>query len=169
MKKIEYLLYYDALTGLHNRLMLQEKLLTWMSREEEEKKPLALLFVDLDRFKNINKSLGYLSGDLLLMEAGKRLQDFIGDRGMVARIGSDDFAVVLAYEESLTLAVESARQILELFSKPFLLKKEEIIISASIGISFYTVDAADMKSLLQNAEIAMHRGKGKIISFIMKR
>lgn len=80
---------------------------------------------------------------------------------MVARIGSDDFAVVLAYEESLTLAVESARQILELFSKPFLLKKEEIIISASIGISFYTVDAADMKSLLQNAEIAMHRAKEK--------
>lgn len=163
--KFETLIYSDALTGLHNRLMLQEKILAFVAEEawEEEKKAFGLFLINLDRFKNINKSLGFLSGDILLMEVGNRLKNFVGDMGLVARIGSDDFAILLSCQEpcreNLDKMLAFSKNILDLFSTPFLLKKEEIMITASIGISLFSIDAADMKSLLQNAETAVQRAK----------
>jgi len=163
--KFETLIYSDALTGLHNRLMLQEKILAFVAEEawEEEKKAFGLFLINLDRFKNINKSLGFLSGDILLMEVGNRLKNFVGDKGLVARIGSDDFAILLSCQdpcrENLDKMITFSKNILDLFSTPFLLKKEEIMITASIGISLFSIDAADMKSLLQNAETAVQRAK----------
>lgn len=163
--KFETLIYSDALTGLHNRLMLQEKILAFVAEEawEEEKKAFGLFLINLDRFKNINKSLGFLSGDILLMEVGNRLKNFVGKQGLVARIGSDDFAVLLSCQEpckeNLDSMITFSKEILDLFSTPFLLKREEIMISASIGISIFSIDAADMKSLLQNAETAVQRAK----------
>ncbi len=150
---------HDALTGLPNRTYLQQRLnLAWM-RFDREGGHLAVMFIDLDRFKMVNDSLGHHFGDLLLMQAAHRLRGCLREADMLARLGGDEFAV-LAPEAPMEVVTEIAERILLAFDRPFFINGHEVFSSCSIGIvsadSQFHLEPAD---LLRDADAAMYRVK----------
>ncbi len=158
-ERIRHLAEHDSLTGLPNRSLLQDRLRQAMARAEREQTRLALLFVDLDRFKLVNDSLGHAVGDALLVETAHRLLSSVRASDTVSRQGGDEFLVLLADIEQNDDAGRVAQKMIEALSEPCMLAGQELRITPSIGISVYPDDGADMEMLIQRADIAMYQAK----------
>lgn len=163
--RLAYLAYYDALTDLPNRALLTERLNLAIAAAHRHNASFAVLFLDLDRFKIINDSLGHAAGDELLRTVAARLKGYIRESDTVARLGGDEFVIVaaeLAQPEDVTVL---AQGVLDILSAPMTLEGDELWISASVGIALYPLDGTDAATLLRNADAALyrakHRGKNK--------
>jgi diguanylate cyclase (GGDEF)-like protein len=160
-QRVEYLAYHDGLTGLPNRSMFSKLLSQRISEARRYDRELAVAFLDLDRFKQINDTLGHEAGDQLLQEVATRLQGCVRDSDTVARLGGDEFVVLLPELEDGKLAATVAHKILGVLAKPFTLIGHEFRITASIGISVYPRDGQDEQTLTKNADIAMYQAKAE--------
>ncbi|MGI8560391.1 MAG: putative bifunctional diguanylate cyclase/phosphodiesterase [Luteimonas sp.] len=159
-QELRYLANFDTLTNLPNRALLAERLSRAIVRARREDNRVAVLFLDLDRFKDINDSLGHAAGDRILRAAALRLQQSVGEHQTVARLGGDEFTVVL---ENITLPEEAekvARGIIMSFEAPLMLdNRQEVAVSPSIGISLYPDNAQVPTELLKQADTAMYQAK----------
>lgn len=155
---ITYMAYHDQLTGLPNRSSLKKDLDNTVEKAEKYNQNLALMFIDLDRFKFFNDSMGHVAGDQLLKEVGKRLASISQKSYKVFRQGGDEFIVILP-NTSRELSAQFAQNVNQAFEKPFLLEEKEFFISASIGISIYPTDGRDGDTLIKNADTALYRAK----------
>ena len=160
-RRVEYLAYHDGLTGLPNRSMFSKLLAQRISEARRYNKQLAVAFLDLDRFKQINDTLGHEAGDQLLMEVAARLQGCVRDSDTVARLGGDEFVVLLPEIDEGKQAVIVAQKILAVIGKAFTLIGHEFRVTASIGISLYPRDGEDEQTLTKNADIAMYQAKAE--------
>jgi diguanylate cyclase (GGDEF)-like protein len=158
-ERTRFLADHDELTELPNRSLFRQALNKALQRAERSKKMLSVLFFDLDRFKNINDSLGHDAGDEVLRAVAERLTACVRKVDMVARFGGDEFAVLTEGLSAEDQASAVARKILETLSKPMILAGRQYRPAASIGISTYPTDGRDVQSLLKNADIAMYRAK----------
>jgi len=157
--QLSYLASHDGLTGLPNRSLLQDRMSQAIAHADRNDQMLAILFIDLDRFKNINDSLGHNIGDTVLKAAGERLIDCVREVDTIARLGGDEFVVMLTgidRREDITVVANKA---LEAIAKPFTIDSYELFFTASIGISIYPKDGEDEQALLKNADTAMYRAK----------
>ncbi|MDH5822918.1 EAL domain-containing protein [Luteimonas sp. RD2P54] len=159
-QELRYLANFDTLTNLPNRALLSERLSRAIVRARRQDSRIAVLFLDLDRFKDINDSLGHAAGDRILRAAAKRLQDTVGQHHTVARLSGDEFTVVLENLETPEAAERTAREIIMAFEAPLLLdERQEIAISPSIGISLYPDHGHVPTALLKRADTAMYQAK----------
>ena len=158
-KRLAQLAYYDSLTGLPNRRLFHDRLGRALTRAKRNEKLVAIMFLDLDHFKNINDTLGHHFGDLLLQESAKRLTALIREDDTVARLGGDEFTVVLENISVVTEAETVAGKILQALSQPVYLGTQEIYVTASIGITYYPLDDNDIEKLIMNADSAMYQAK----------
>jgi diguanylate cyclase (GGDEF)-like protein/PAS domain S-box-containing protein len=158
-EQIKELAYHDALTGLPNRLLFNDRLAVAVAQAHRSSSRLAVLFLDLDRFKVINDSLGHSLGDRLLQEVGRRLQAGIREGDTVARLGGDEFILLLPGIGRAEDAAKVAEKILDMTKFPVRLEDRELFVTASIGISLYPDDGLDVDSLIKNADTAMYRAK----------
>lgn len=157
--RLEYLSYTDILTGLPNRLLLNDRLMQQIRETERHRHRMAVMFIDLDRFKLINDSLGHGSGDELLRHISERLTKCVRSNDTVARLGGDEFIIVISDIERSNDAAAVARKILRALKSPISLNERDIHISPSIGISMYPGDGKDPDVLLKHADTAMYRAK----------
>ncbi len=155
-EKLEYLAHHDPLTTLPNRLLFNARLHHALEHAERNRLTLAVIFLDLDRFKNINDSLGHPAGDLLLQQVADRLRHCVRTEDTVARIGGDEFTILLEGLGEPANAATVANKILLGFSEPFELEGRDQFVTASIGISVYPRDGRDNARLLRNADTAMY-------------
>lgn len=155
----EFQAMHDALTGLPNRAMLGERLDALLAETDNEH--VAVLFMDLNGFKDVNDALGHHTGDVLLVEVGRRLQRTIGKRGILARLGGDEFAVITGAIGGIEHAVELARELCAAIQNAFYLDQLSLEISASVGVALAPVHATDSRTLFQRAEVAMYAAKDK--------
>ncbi len=159
-QELRYLANFDTLTNLPNRALLAERLSRAIVRARREDSRIAVLFLDLDRFKDINDSLGHAAGDRILRAAAVRLQQTVGEHHTVARLGGDEFTVVLENLASIDDGDRVAREIIMSFEAPLVLDdRQEIAISPSIGISLYPDNAQVPTELLKQADTAMYQAK----------
>lgn len=158
-KHIHYLATHDALTGLANRSLLEDRIQHAIDQARRTNGVVATMFMDLNRFKNVNDSLGHDKGDLLLKEIALRLTSMMGKGDTIARLGGDEFVVVLENIAKLEDVVGIAERVLQTIEKPILLGLQEVSVSASIGISMYPKDGCDYTSLMKLADVAMYRAK----------
>jgi diguanylate cyclase (GGDEF)-like protein/PAS domain S-box-containing protein len=156
---IQHLAYHDPLTNLPNRAMFNRHLSHAMIQARRYFKGLAVLFIDLDRFKNINDTLGHDAGDRLLQEMARRLQSSLREGDLVARLGGDEFVILIEEVTDLSHVSQVARQVLTSLVKEYPLDGQLIHITASIGISTFPEDGRDEFSLMKHADVAMYRAK----------
>ncbi len=156
---LTHLANYDQLTGLPNRRLFFDRFEQALNRARRSDECVALLFVDLDHFKDINDSLGHQAGDLLLKRAADRLRTCLREYDTVARMGGDEFALILEDHVSVSQAHAIARRVLHLVAEPFPLEDREVFISASIGVTLFPFDDHGEDVLLQHADIAMYQAK----------
>lgn len=157
-ERVRSFAYFDYLTGLPNRTQFHAFLERFTSNPSEDSQ-LALMFLDLDRFKYINDTLGHSIGDQLLREVGVRLNECIGPENFLARLGGDEFTVVLPSLEHKADANLLAVKMIDVLKNPFYIQEFELYITTSIGISFYPVDADTVEGLIRNADMAMYKAK----------
>ncbi len=150
---------YDSLTGLANRTLFRKQLNHALIRADKSKYPVALIFIDLDRFKNINDAFGYDAGDQLLKQVGQRLSTCTSDGDTIARLGGDQFTIVLEGTTSIDDGALMARKIIKIMIKPFDLEGQEVFVTPSIGITIYPHDGTEEHNLMGNADTAMCRAK----------
>jgi diguanylate cyclase (GGDEF)-like protein len=160
-QRVEYLAYHDGLTGLPNRSMFSKLLSQRISEAHRYNRQLAVAFLDLDRFKQINDTLGHEAGDQLLREVATRLQGCVRDSDTVARLGGDEFVVLLPELADGKYAATVAQKILAVIAKAFTLIGHEFRVTASIGISTFPQDGEDEQTLTKNADIAMYQAKAE--------
>ena len=159
-QELRYLANFDTLTNLPNRAMLSERLSRAIVRARRQNHRIAVLFLDLDRFKDINDSLGHTAGDRILRAAAMRLQDTVGEHQTVARLGGDEFTVVLENLGEPADADDIARAIITAFEAPLVMDdRQEVVISPSIGISLYPDHGQVPTELLKQADTAMYQAK----------
>ena len=158
---LKHLAHHDNLTGMPNRLLFQDRLHQAMSRVSWHKRIIAILFIDLDRFKRINDTLGHEVGDQLLCQAAERLNGCVREGDTVARLGGDEFAVILNDLASRDDISPICEKIIHSLTQPFIINKNELFVSASIGIAQFPVDGDDNKTLLKKADMAMYEAKAK--------
>ncbi|NMZ52283.1 bifunctional diguanylate cyclase/phosphodiesterase [Pseudomonas poae] len=162
-QRIHRLAYYDALTHLPNRTLFQDRLHTALQSAERQKSWVVLMFLDLDRFKPINDSLGHAAGDRMLKEMAIRLLGCVAEDDTVARMGGDEFTLLLqpgaSRELALNRAIHVAEQILASLVKPFVLEGREFFVTASIGIALSPQDGNELSQLMKNADTAMYHAK----------
>jgi len=158
-EKIEYQAYHDPLTGLPNRSLFSDRLSQAVNQAVRTDNQMALLYIDLDRFKIINDSLGHIIGDYLLQEVARRLNECVRDGDTVARVGGDEFIIILPNIEEINDVVRVCSRITEKFNKPVKIDEHELFASASIGISIYPDDGTTVAELHKNADIAMYHAK----------
>ncbi|SIP87679.1 EAL domain-containing protein [Marinobacterium stanieri] len=151
--------YYDELTELPNRTLMSDRLNLAILTADRDEQVIALLFIDLDRFKYVNDSLGHEYGDDLLKQVSARLNDCVRDTDTVARFGGDEFVVLLHNIKSEGDASHVAQKLIDQISTPFNLSGREIIIGASIGIAMHPGDADTAEELIRNADLAMYKAK----------
>jgi diguanylate cyclase (GGDEF)-like protein len=149
----------DTLTGLPNRALLADRLRQVVSRSNRLHSPLALLYLDLDRFKVVNDSLGHDAGDRLLVQAASRLQSCVRGPDTVGRFGGDEFVVITEDLDGPRAAVRIAMRVVQAFTRPFDLDGNEAYVTASVGIAFHTGQGDTADSLLRDADAAMYRAK----------
>lgn len=160
-EQITYLAYHDALTGLPNRLLFNDRLKVAMAHAQRYNLTLAILFLDLDNFKNINDGLGHGVGDKLLQDLAKRLEDLVRDEDTVARLGGDEFIMLLEGKRDPRYSARVADRILESFKKPFVIEDHDLHVTGSIGITIFPEDGEDSETLVSNADMAMYRAKAQ--------
>ena len=158
---VEYLAFHDNLTGLPNRAFFSQLLIQGMQQARRYNRKLALLFLDLDRFKTINDSLGHDAGDELLSEVARRLQDAVRDSDVVARLGGDEFVILLPEVGAGNQVTLLADRALTAVSKPFKLAGQEFRVTVSIGATLFPDDGEDEQTLMKNADVAMYHAKEK--------
>lgn len=159
-QQIQYLAYHDSLTGLPNRRLFQERLKQAIMKAEKHRETVVLMYLDLDRFKVVNDSLGHSTGDLLLQKVSEKLVSCLHTEDAIFRLGGDEFTVLLQRVDSKE-AEQLAASILEELSHPILIENKEIFITPSIGISIYPNDGKDAELLLKKADTAMYQAKRK--------
>ena len=158
-KHLQHLAHFDPLTQLPNRLLFRDRLQRALVAADRRKTIAALMLLDLDRFKNINDTLGHGAGDRLLIKVSERLIHSLRKGDTVARLGGDEFAVVLPEISSNLAAANVARKIVQSMSKPFNLDGREVFITTSIGITLFPDDGIQFDRLLQNADMALYHAK----------
>lgn len=158
-QKVEYLAFHDSLTDLPNRAYFSRMLTQYMLEAHRYERQFALLFLDLDRFKNINDSLGHDAGDELLQEIARRLTLSIRESDIVARLGGDEFVVLLPEIPDPQQIAPVAEKILAACAKPFTLVGQEFRVTVSIGITLFPQDGDDEQTLMKNADMAMYHAK----------
>ncbi len=158
-EQIKHLAYHDALTGQPNRLLFKDRLSVALSHAHREGSSLAVLFLDLDRFKVINDSLGHNIGDQLLQAVAARVQSCVRDSDTVARLGGDEFTILLPRLVRSQDVAPAANKIIEAVRHPFHIEGREFFITTSIGISVYPEDGSDAETLIKNADTAMYQAK----------
>ncbi|MFC5511374.1 putative bifunctional diguanylate cyclase/phosphodiesterase [Massilia jejuensis] len=159
--RLQHIAFHDTLTGLPNRALFRKKLSKAMIDARFMKKHAGVLFLDLDRFKTINDSLGHAIGDELLVLVAKRLEQCIRESDVICRMGGDEFTAVLNSIDMPDNAGSVASKIVESMAKPFSIQGHELRISTSIGIAVYPRDGEDLDDLLKNADAAMYYAKGQ--------
>ncbi|MFT0172531.1 EAL domain-containing protein [Paraburkholderia mimosarum] len=150
---------FDALTGLPNRQLFQDRLSQEATRVRRSEKRMALMLIDLDRFKEVNDSLGHDTGDILLIEAGRRITSCVRDLDTVARLGGDEFTVILPDLDDIEAVETTVKRINRKLTEPFKLGADEVYISASIGVTVFPDDTAELDALFKNADQAMYAAK----------
>ncbi len=158
-EQLSQLAYYDSLTGLPNRALLRDRLHQTMMEAERQQRLVAILFMDLDRFKFINDSLGHAAGDALLKSVAERLRACVRSGDTIARLGGDEFTIVLAGIEHIDHVALIAQKLLDQFAAPFFIGGNELYTNASIGVTLYPWDDSDIDTLLKNADAAMYHAK----------
>jgi diguanylate cyclase (GGDEF)-like protein len=159
VEHLSQLAQYDVLTGLPNRNLFRDRLEQAMERAKRNETLMALMFIDLDRFKEINDTLGHFIGDRVLQGVADRLRLYLRGVDTIARIGGDEFTVVVENEHEISQINTAAHKIKDALSQPLLVDQREIFISASVGITVYPFDVEDIDGLLKNADIAMYHAK----------
>ncbi|AVI63169.1 diguanylate cyclase [Halomonas sp. GFAJ-1] len=158
-EQVEHLAFHDALTELPNRAFFSYLVTQAVRLGERHGEPFALLFLDLDRFKLINDSLGHEAGDHLLQETAKRLTSAVRASDVVARLGGDEFVIIMHKVDSQACVKPVAEKILDSIREPFSLAGHEYHVSVSIGVSLFPVDGLDEQTLIKNADVAMYKAK----------
>ncbi|MBU4329647.1 MAG: EAL domain-containing protein [Acidobacteria bacterium] len=158
-QQFQSLAHFDSLTSLPNRTYMMEKLSHLLVQARWNNHTLALLFIDLDHFKKINDTLGHDAGDKMLKDVASRLVECVRDSDTVARMGGDEFMIILPKITKAQDAAVIAQRVIESFDSPFTLNGHDCMIGASIGISQYPTDGDDYESLVKNADIAMYKAK----------
>ena len=160
-KHIEYLAHYDPLTGLPNRALLADRMKTAIGNARRYSSQLAVLFMDLDRFKPINDSLGHEIGDKLLKTVAERMRSTVRETDTVSRLGGDEFVILLSRIHVASDAARVAEKIIAALSQPYHIGQHELLLTASVGISIYPDSGKDASSLLRSADEAMYSAKGQ--------
>ncbi|MCA1024211.1 EAL domain-containing protein [Halobacillus litoralis] len=158
-EKIKYHAYYDVVTNIPNRVLFRDRLKQALSYAELTGESLAILFLDLDRFKKINDTFGHSYGDMVLQQAAQRLQQVIPKEATVSRQGGDEFIILLPKIDQTEEAVVCAERVLASFDRPFTIQSQEVSIKTSIGISIYPENGDDVESLIKHADVAMYKAK----------
>lgn len=159
LERLQYLAYNDVLTGLPNRRLFLDRLNTSLSQARRDKHMLAVLFVDLDQFKQVNDTLGHKAGDELLVCATEHMKSCLRESDTLARFGGDEFAVILPAIPDADAASNVARKFLECYTKPMSINGKILNVTASIGISIFPNDGEDVDDLLHHADTAMYQVK----------
>ncbi|WP_245727746.1 sensor domain-containing protein [Nitrosovibrio tenuis] len=157
--RMQHLAHYDSLTGLPNRILLADRLKSAIADAARYSHRLALLFVDLDRFKLVNDSLGHEIGDQLLKNVAKRMQSTVRATDTISRVGGDEFIVLLSQVPSAEVPARIAEKLINVVSKPYRIEGHELTVTASVGISVYPDDGRDEGSLMRNADASMYSAK----------
>jgi diguanylate cyclase (GGDEF)-like protein len=157
--QLRHLATHDALTGLPNRVLLDDRLAQAIAHADRDSQPFAVMMLDLDRFKLINDSFGHRSGDMVLNEVARRLQGLVRSIDTVARVGGDEFVLVVSPSAACADAEEIGRRANEILSAPFQVEGVDLRISSSIGIAFYPTDGGSAESVLAHADAAMYCAK----------
>ncbi|MCB1920882.1 MAG: EAL domain-containing protein [Candidatus Competibacteraceae bacterium] len=160
-EKLNFLAHHDLLTRLPNRLLFNARLEHSIERARRNQKSLAVLFFDLDHFKNVNDTLGHAAGDELLRWVARQLAEMVRAEDTVARMGGDEFIMLIEEVDEPSNAGTVARKVLELFKQPVHISRHEFFISTSIGISLYSADGNDADTLIKNADAAMYQAKAQ--------
>ncbi|HEX7952910.1 MAG TPA: EAL domain-containing protein [Burkholderiales bacterium] len=158
-ERVQYLANYDVLTGLPNRFLMQDRLTQVMAHAHRNRLRVALIHIGLDRFKMVNETLGHYVGDALLKQAAERVRKSTRDADTVARVGGDEFTIVVPNVVSLQTLSSVAEVMLDDLAKPFPSDNQDLFVSASVGISLYPDDAASVDELIKHADAAMSRAK----------
>lgn len=158
-KQLEYQAYYDALTGLPNRLLFRDRVVTAIAQAKRNKRGMAVMYLDLDNFKHVNDALGHSVGDTLLSDVAVRLQSCIRASDTISRLGGDEFTILLNETNTSDAVAGVARKILQSLARPFRVGGHELFVTASIGISVFPNDGDDVETLLKCADSAMYRAK----------
>lgn len=152
---------FDHLTQLPNRRLFRDRLAQEIKNANRAHLSMALLFIDLDRFKEVNDTLGHDAGDMLLVETANRISECVRVSDTVARLGGDEFTVILSRITDISHVDRVAQNIIQKLSEPFKLNGEMVNSSASIGITLYPADGLDIEQMIKNADQAMYVAKGK--------
>jgi len=160
-KAIQHLANHDSLTGLPNRRLFNERINLEISRSERNDQKIGIMLFDLDHLKKVNDSYGHNVGDLLLQAVSQRLLGLLRKSDTVARMGGDEFLLILPEMNKKEDAILTAERILEALSTPFHLDSYEVLITTSIGIVFFPDDGEDANSLIKKADISMYKAKEK--------
>jgi diguanylate cyclase (GGDEF)-like protein/PAS domain S-box-containing protein len=160
-ERVQFLAFYDVLTGLPNRSLLEDRISIALAGARRRKEKLAFLFLDLDRFKIVNDTLGHSVGDLLLQEVAERLKKFVREQDTVARVGGDEFVIMLSGIQSISDASVAAARLIELIAIEFPISNNVLSVTSSVGISMYPENGADGETLVKNADAAMYSAKQK--------
>lgn len=158
-RKVEHMAFHDGLTGLPNRSLFSRLVSQSILEAKRDKQQFALLFLDLDKFKLINDTLGHEAGDDLLIEVARRVRNSIRESDVVARLGGDEFIALLRNINKTDEVVEIANKVLQAVCQPYMLQSHQTVITISIGISFYPEDGLDEQTLTRNADSAMYFAK----------
>jgi diguanylate cyclase (GGDEF)-like protein len=157
---------YDTLTGLSNRRLFFRNMERIIKESSRDAHRFALLYIDLDGFKEINDTYGHDAGDMVLITVGRRLLQNISENDIVARLGGDEFAIILQGDYPITTVQQLAKQIHDVLQEPIVTQVEKYTVSASIGIAVFPESGEDMETLMRNADFAMYdikrNGKGGI-------
>jgi diguanylate cyclase (GGDEF)-like protein len=159
IEHIQHQALYDAITGLPNKRLLEERVEAAFIRLRDEEQGFTLFFLDLDRFKNVNDTLGHAVGDVLLKQVGERLTEIMQEEDTIARLGGDEFALLLPRVESSDVANVVADKLYASLQQPFLVGGQQLFITSSIGIAIAPRDGEHYETLLKHADIAMYRAK----------
>jgi diguanylate cyclase (GGDEF)-like protein len=157
--EIEHLAYHDALTGLPNRPLFMDRLIMALAQATRANQKLAVFFLDLDRFKDINDSLGHSLGDSLLKAVAERIRRCVREGDTVARFGGDEFTLLIPRIDNIEDAAKIAHKIIETLRIPFLISERELFVTTSVGIAISPSDGRDPETLVRNADTAMYRAK----------